>query len=1154
VGAGAFGSVWKVTDLATGQVRAAKILHEADDSNLAKKFFHEYALLFRLRHPGLIQTHDYGRLDDGRPFFTMSWLDGQNLDQVVLSSDQRLRVIWELVDCLTFVHRQGLIHADIKPDNMKIDMSRLNTDWKPGGERALTLLDFGLTLDRQSAEDQNRRGTVHYMAPEWFTEGDVDHRVDLYSLGVVLFHLYAGHPPFEGDEPLRIVQQHLEAEAPSLKAAAREAPSDMVEITARLLAKQPEIRDKGSNLLTSFLSRETGLQPGSGHVAVEHHRQTLGRYARMIPLELLDTWLTDTGTRSILYIRGGQGLEQERVLEALSPDICRYGCGTMAVSDPEDSRLDLDSELQRKNVAMIVVTSETAAALTDDVQAWLKRRGAPGHLALALNADLAPQHELAHELARLSRHEDAHTISLRGLEDGAAHHLLTQATGDRLGISTRQKIVELAQGNPDRLFALVHDALDQEPTGQPGLAIGPSFSRLRARETQQIQESFSAEDRLAMAILATARTAVDRTVLRALADLSWSSVMSRWLALGFIATEAGRVIWQRPDLADTLVESLSDDRRQIVHRAWTEYWGSFSPDPGSEEHEYLVHHALRSDAHRRAVRVGLEAARYWNDHHQAHKALEVLEQTARSLSQIPAPPPAWVFEQSMAIAEAERVLARYGEAAAEMERALVHPAIKGQLRWEAEIYKRKGDLCKSLKQSAEGKAALEQALDRYRQLGDRAEVSHVLNNIGNIHYVAGELELALDSYKEALELQRALHRDRDVASTLNNIGGLLVLRSEYDSAMAHLTEAVKIKRTLDDPEELARSLNNLSVAYVETGRYGEASEVLGESYRLNVDTGKTGEQLFNLENMANVAMARGEWTSAIDYCESGLKLCLDSDTPTSRMPFLLVTSGVAMAQGNYDLVTGTIREVERVGKRLEDPDLSLWQGLFQAEWACCLGRVGDASKRAGGIVGRAHEEGLPSWLTRGYLLQARILFLQAETKKDARRPLRLALELAERIGALPEQIRARTMLSVLDTDENQTDLASEHLHQVERLVLACGAKPLFLPLSNALGRYYRRRSDLEMALSAFETARKLATNLALPDWTWRFLAQSGHVLVEMRRFDDATGHFRGCYEILSHLASKLPESHRDTYMLEEEKVALEDGVKLCHQAVMGIKN
>ena len=78
-------------------------------------------------------------------------------------------------------------------------------------------------------------------------------------------------------------------------------------------------------------------------------------------------------------------------------------------------------------------------------------------------------------------------------------------------------------------------------------------------------------------------------MLRSLADLPWSASISRWLELGYVTTQAGRVVWQRPDLADTLSESLPEEQRRIVHRAWTEYWGSFSPEPGSPEARLTEH-------------------------------------------------------------------------------------------------------------------------------------------------------------------------------------------------------------------------------------------------------------------------------------------------------------------------------------------------------------------------------------------------------------------------------------------------------------------------------------------------------------------------------------------------------------------------------------
>jgi tetratricopeptide (TPR) repeat protein len=741
-------------------------------------------------------------------------------------------------------------------------------------------------------------------------------------------------------------------------------------------------------------------------------------------------------------------------------------------------------------------------------------------------------------------------LSMRPLSTATVHRRLQQMLG---GSVTRAQCDEIALrscGNSARLFALATDLVSQTPTGLSPGDTGPALGQVLAREQETVGAAYPPEERAAMSLLATTREMVDRSVLRSLADISWSSALARWLDLGLVRSEAGDFGWDRPDMADAIVSTLTERRRRVVHRAWAEYWASFSPEPGSDAHENLVYHSLQSDAYRRAVHAGLDSARYWTAKHQATRALNVLDNVAACLAQVDHPAPSLVFEQAIAQAEARRVLARYAEAVEDLQAALKHPAVSGQLRWEAEIYKRIGDLCKSLKQPEEGKKALEEALARFRQLEDKVEISHVLNNIGNILFVAGELDLAQSTYEEALALQRELKLQREIASTLNNIGGLLVLRSQYDRATRHLTEAVAIKRVLDDPEELARSLNNLAVAYVETGKYQRASDVLAESYEINVQAGKTGEQLFNLENMAAVAMARGEWARAMEHCETGLRLCDAAEAPENRLPYLLVMSGVALAQGNYNLVPQTLNEADRILAHVEDPDLELQRLTFAAEWSHWRNQADETVALAGRVVERAKEEKLPTWTTRGYLLRARGSMLSNPDDPKLQRWLEKSLDIALETGALPEQIRSRVLMAERLIEQHELETAAEHLRKCETLLLESAAKPLFLPFSHALGCFYERRGDREMALSIFETTRKLATNLTSPEWTWRFLARCGHLLVELRRYDEAVEQYRGGLEILEHLVSQLQPADRGTYMQGREKVALEGGLRTCHEALV----
>jgi tetratricopeptide (TPR) repeat protein len=124
------------------------------------------------------------------------------------------------------------------------------------------------------------------------------------------------------------------------------------------------------------------------------------------------------------------------------------------------------------------------------------------------------------------------------------------------------------------------------------------------------------------------------------------------------------------------------------------------------------------------------------------------------------------------------------------------------------------------------------------------------------------------------------------------------------------------------------------------------------------------------------------------------------------------------------------------------------------------------------------------------------------------------------------------------------------LRRCEQLLLECSARPLFLPFSYALGRYYEKRGERELALSALDTARKLATNLTQLEWLWRFHALCGHQLLAMKRFDGAVDQYRSGLVLLEHLVGRIPEANRERYMQGREKIALAEGLRTCHEAMV----
>jgi len=197
IGKGGMGAVYKVRQPALDRFVALKILpaHAATDPGFADRFNREARALARLQHPRIVAVHDFGVAGDLH-YLVMEYVDGPNLRQVQrngrLTPAQALRIVPEICDALQFAHDHGIVHRDIKPENLLLDR---------GGHVKIT--DFGIAkMMGPEAETMSLTGAVdvigtpHYMAPEQIeTPGTVDHRADIYSLGVVFYELLTGELP-----------------------------------------------------------------------------------------------------------------------------------------------------------------------------------------------------------------------------------------------------------------------------------------------------------------------------------------------------------------------------------------------------------------------------------------------------------------------------------------------------------------------------------------------------------------------------------------------------------------------------------------------------------------------------------------------------------------------------------------------------------------------------------------------------------------------------------------------------------------------------------------------------------------------------------------------------------------------------------------------
>lgn len=226
----------------------------ARDAEFTARFFNEARVVNRVGHPGLVQISDYGRLPDGTAYIVMEFLEGETLARRLaqpgrkLSLPEVIQLGWQLADSLAAAHDKGIVHRDLKPENVMI----VPDPYMANGERT-KLLDFGIAKvaelggsePTQGAKTKANQvmGTPDYMSPEQCAgAAGVDGKSDVYSLGVMLFKMLAGRPPFVAETSSQIMGMHMFVAPPLLRELAPNVPQSLAELVHRMLAKNTEAR------------------------------------------------------------------------------------------------------------------------------------------------------------------------------------------------------------------------------------------------------------------------------------------------------------------------------------------------------------------------------------------------------------------------------------------------------------------------------------------------------------------------------------------------------------------------------------------------------------------------------------------------------------------------------------------------------------------------------------------------------------------------------------------------------------------------------------------------------------------------------------------------------------------------------------------------
>lgn len=262
LGQGGMSSVYRAEDPNLRRTVAIKMIHPhlSTDPNFVSRFEEEAASIAQLRHPNIIQVYDFSN-DEDTYYMVIEFVPGETLETHLkrleesnrqMAISDAIRYIAHICDALEFAHKRGLIHRDIKPANVMLN---------PQGEAIL--MDFGIAKivgGKQHTATGAVVGTALYMAPEVIKGEQADKRVDIYALGVTLFEILSGHPPFRADSAMSTLMMHVHDPVPDLREINKDVPDALVRVVEKALAKDKDQRFQSA---AEFAQALRGIDPNA---------------------------------------------------------------------------------------------------------------------------------------------------------------------------------------------------------------------------------------------------------------------------------------------------------------------------------------------------------------------------------------------------------------------------------------------------------------------------------------------------------------------------------------------------------------------------------------------------------------------------------------------------------------------------------------------------------------------------------------------------------------------------------------------------------------------------------------------------------------------------------------------------------------------------
>ena len=968
LGEGGLGVVYRARDAATGREVALKILHErarGEDAHL--RFKQEFRAMSRLRHPNLCTVHDFGITPGGAPYISMELVPGQDLaTSGTVSPARLLELLAPLARALGYLHRQGLVHGDLKPENVRV---------MPDGD--VKLMDLGFLMAAGQAASAPR-GTLAYMSPEVVRGDRVDQRADIYALGAMCYHLLAGSPPFAGDTPLEVLRAHLTRRPRPLREIDDGVPPVLEQAIAKMMAREPVARPQSLAEALASLGLASEAEAGALPLAAAF----VGRQAELSGFQEalrglrrdgrgLEIWLTGaTGigkTRLLEELRvlaqleevpfllgacgehgapygpfvrimrqllptsrealAAAGLEQRAALGLLLPELGGGGVPAAQALEPQEERLVIQAA-----IAHLLRAAAGAGGAVIALDDWHRADAASAETLAYLqrNAQQVP-----FVIVGLSRDAGYLPATARALPPLEANEVGALA-GSMLGVGQV----------PDSVAA----ALFRWTGGHPGHVQRVVAHLLRTGALRRDGERWSWPDDFATTdlgadframVLAPLETLTGPAMqlaeltavlgpgadLPSLAGLSGLDEESMFAALDelrarqiLVATPAGVFEFASGGLEDAVYGRIAEGRRSWLHAAAAARLEASiaSPlPPDVSTHSALARHYLRSRQRAKALPAALLAADLNLAVFAVDEARALLRDALGLVADAPEPQAAARLQAMIRLAQLERWRGDFEAMEACLDEALPVAERLGDAGPLAALLVLQGAAFNQRMTPASLARSIE-VLERAASLdhgGDAFVQARGRFFLGQAHFFLGQPGIARTAFEAAAAHAEAAGLTFWRAKNLAFLGYLEAVgdKPRREAGLARMAEATVIQAGLGDRAGQGFTAALLADAQLSLLRLPEAESAVLAQIAISDELGVREDHITGLANLATVHALAGKYRAAIEACERALTLATQFGHPVGLLA--RAVSGYALAgAGDLRRAEAAVTAAEAAGR------------------------------------------------------------------------------------------------------------------------------------------------------------------------------------------------------------------------------------------------